>query len=176
MIKIQGSFLLKQAQEKAPALLDSLFVPSALAILLHHYRDVWRRRPGGDDDAWQELPKRRKLPFLKFEQNPLAFLLMFCDCAQEWMRPRHRPRDQENPDGEDEDRYVLSECRVTASECSITVKAPFLSRDQRFQDKRRELEHLRRFLISPSGVRFGIILLDRSGAGRPYWLKRGSSG
>lgn len=164
---ILGSlYLLKHAQSCSSDLLYNLFVPSALAIALHH--DVLRQK---DDDEWQKLPDNRKLQSLKFTNDQLAFLLMFCDCAQEWGRPTGKQPTQGNEE-EDAKRFIFSKCDVTATGCSVVIKTPFLSvNDKRFEVKDNELRILEKFLESPQDVEFKITLVDRSGATRDYPMR-----
>ena len=152
---ILGSLhLIKQAQQYNPNLLDDLFAPSALAIALHH------------EVVWRELPPERKLESLKFSSDPLTFLLMFCDCVQEWGRPK---ADKESVGEEEDERFILDQCEVQGLKCLVTIKAPYLSTtDKRFENKETELKNLERFLEAPSDMEFKITLTDRLGRKREY--------
>ncbi len=150
---LSSLFLLKQAQSCAPTLTDSLFVPSALAIALHH------------DVVWKELPQERQLKSLKFDNDPLTFLLMFCDCAQEWGRPKV----SSGPTMGELERFVLQECEASSSSCTITLRAPYLTTTHPvFRAKQKELESLEAFLQSPADLPFKIILKDKSGSKKEH--------
>ena len=149
--------LLKQAQSCNPGLRDSLFVRSALAIALHH-RDIW-----------SELPAERAVSSLKFDSDSLAFLLMFCDCAQEWGRPMTMEEEEEEEEEEKKKGFFLDKCVVKKTGCSITIRAPSLvATDKLFTRKVLELDGLQRFLQPQSGMKFEITLKDKSGAKRDY--------
>lgn len=160
---LSSLFLLKQAQQHRPDLLNELFVPASLAIALHHYNEVFRKTPREEDEVWKNLPSKRKLRCLEFDKDPLTFLLIFCDCAQEWGRPVLKyPKLEYLDEGRKE--FVLSECAVTESGCSITISSPQLPKTHgRFRTKLRELENLERFLRSLPNVQFKITLEDKSG-------------
>ena len=121
-----------------------------MAIALHH------------DVVWRELPKERKLNSLKFSNDPLAFLLMFCDCVQEWGRPK---TNESSVSKSDEELFLFEKCDVADSKCSVIIYSPYLLKtEQRFKDKRDELENLEAFLQSPTEVEFWVTLKDKSGA------------
>ncbi len=143
--------LLKQASNlNSSDLSNDLFVPSALAIALHH------------EVVWKELCKDHGLNTLKFDNDPLSFLLLFCDAAQEWGRPKHEYSHEEN---KVEESFILEDFNVTNSNCLITIRAPhLLATDSIFIGKKRELEKLQRFLQPPTNIEFQITLKDRSGS------------
>lgn len=119
---------------------------------------------------WQDLPSKRKLRCLKFETDPLTFLLIFCDCAQEWGRPTLKYQKLGNLDEEGKG-FVLSECEVTDSGCSVTISTPQLPRTHgRFKAKVKELESLERFLKLSSNMRFKVTLKDKFGAIREFYI------
>ncbi len=151
---LSSLFLLKQAQSCNSDLMDTLFVPSSLAITLHH------------EVVWKSLPAERRLQSLKFDNDPLAFLLMFCDSVQEWGRPKAYEEILEEAGGE---IFILDEYEVTGSGCSVTIKTPYLSTThERFKEKEKELKNLEGFLQSSSEAEFKIILKDKSGVIREY--------
>lgn len=142
--------LLKRALLVDHSLRETLFVPSALAIALHH------------DVVWRELPTERHLNSLKFSNDPLAFLLMFCDCVQEWGRPK---TNESSVSESDEEFFLFEDCNVTDSKCTVTIYSPYLSRtQQRFKDKGDELDNLEAFLQSPPEAEFWVTLKDKFGA------------
>jgi len=174
---LSSLYLLKQAQSKHPELLKKLFVPSALAIVLHHYNQIFTelkqsKEPKEKDEIWEKLKEKgRVLSLLEFKTDPLTFLLMFCDSAQEWGRPkREHPRPEDFK--EDEHRFVLDKCDINKSGCCIKIKTPKLeSIDDKFKIKHKELEALQTFLRAPTDFSFEIILLDKSDEPRPHRLK-----
>jgi len=154
---LSSLYLLKEAQSHNPDLIDALFVPSSLAIALHH------------EVVWKSLPAERQLQSLKFSNDPLAFLLMFCDSVQEWGRPKAGKKSM----GEAKDEiFILDEYNVTDSECSVTIKTPYLSTTHGvFKKKEKELENLEEFLQSSSETEFKIILRDKRGAIREHPMR-----
>ena len=165
---LSSLFLLKEAQLCSSELLRDIIVPASLAIALHHCKEVWRKYSKEKDEVWQKLSNKRKLRVLEFSKDPLTFLLTFCDCVQEWGRPRIMYPKQGNLETE-EKNFVLSECTPSASGCSIRIVAPQLLRTQKkFRDKDKEFEKLEKFLKSPENLEFKIILQDRSGITREH--------
>jgi len=59
------------ADEYEDTVLTGAVMPAALAILLH------------DTDVYSD----EKIGDIRFEENPLSFLLIYCDAIQEWGRP-----------------------------------------------------------------------------------------
>ena len=158
-------FLLKQSDQSKSQFLTDLFAPAALAIALHHH-DVWQSA-GDEDERYHDLPDNRKLKELKFTDNPLAFILLFCDCAQEWGRPRSSPG--RAPLTEETTRFILKECKVSDSQCLVQIKTPYLSTtDTVFTTKCDELGNLARFLVSPVEFKFEIQIFDKDDRRRDY--------
>jgi hypothetical protein len=172
---LSSLYLLKQAQSEHPELLPDYFVPSALAIVLHHYDQVFRKLelpPEEEDTAWKNLRgAKRVLSLLEFKTDPLTFLLMFCDSAQEWGRPKlEHPKPEDFK--EDEQLFVLDKCDIDESGCCIRMRTPNLeSIDDKFEAKDKELVALQKFLRAPTDFSFEIILVDKSGEPRPHHLK-----
>lgn len=76
---LSAMFLLKEFPN------DQLIVECALAISLHNYNKAYN-----DTDSKNVFPqKNEESDQLIFDKFPLAFLLSFCDTAQEWGRPKH---------------------------------------------------------------------------------------
>lgn len=167
---LSSLFLLKQAQLQSPDLVEELFVPSALAIALHHYDQIFQKLPK-KDDVWKNLPKERILKTIEFTTDPLTCLLMFCDCAQEWGRPK-LGYNHEAEFEEDWQTFVLDKCSVTDSDCSIRITSPKLdSTDDKFDNKNREIVSLKKFLRRPENFDFRITLVDRSGEESPHHFR-----
>ena len=172
---LSSLYLLKQALSKHPELVTEFFVQPALAIVLHHYEQVFNELelPIGEDDAWKNLEKAgRVLQLLEFKTDPLTFLLMFCDSAQEWGRPKLKHPKPEDIK-EDEQLFVLNKCDINKSGCFIKIKTPTLeSIDDKFDTKDKELVALQKFLRAPTDFKFEIVLEDKSSELRPHQLKR----
>lgn len=163
---LSSLYLLKEAQSLSQELLESLFVPSALAIAIHHPSVMFNK----DDKAFQNLRVVRQLKSLKFDRDPLSFLLMFCDCVQEWGRPTSEKPSPRNV--EEVQEFVFQKCYIDTTECSVTIKTPYLYEiDQRFVDKADEIRTLGKFLESPPGLEFKIILEDRSEKQTPFIMQ-----
>jgi hypothetical protein len=172
---LSSLFLLKQAQRLSKS--DSLykiFVPAALAIALHHYGEIWQdlSEPKNPDKVWRQLPEKRKLQSLAFSTDPLTFLLMYCDNAQEWGRPKLKY--PEHIDLEEGQAFVLDRCNITASKCSVIINTPqLITTDDRFEIKDGELKTLEKLLRCPVGCEFTITLVDKEGVPRLHKLKCG---
>lgn len=153
---ISSIFLLKQASKGCNReLIRSLFVPPALAISIHH------------EKIWKELSETHGLTALDFRRDPLSFLLLFCDAAQEWGRPRDEPSVIANT--ELKKVFILEKITVTKSKCLVPIRAPYLlATDEAFKRKCGELESLQKFLKPPSDIKFQITLKDKSRAKREY--------
>ncbi len=167
---LSSMYLLKEAQLCPPEFLESLFVPSALAIAIHHPNVIFNK----DDKAFQKLRPERKLKSLKFDRDPLSFLLMFCDCAQEWGRPTSKQPMQKIEEEEQEQWFVFKKCFIDKdkTECSVIIETPRLyESDKRFKVKAEELCALGKFLESPPGLEFKIVLQDRSEKQIPFTMR-----
>jgi hypothetical protein len=95
-----------------------IFVPSVLAITLHDYK-IW----GGliKEKTTDKSPKL--LTTLKFENDPISFLLIFCDNVQEWGRPC-KSQDIEG-DGKIKRFYLKDfECLSNPDVIKITIWSP----------------------------------------------------
>lgn len=163
---LSSLYLLKEAQSCSQELLENLFVPSALAIAIHHPSVMFNK----DDKAFQKLRVVRQLKSLKFDRDPLSFLLMFCDCVQEWGRPTSEKSSPRNV--EEVQEFVFQKCHIDTTECSVTIKTPYLyESDQRFVNKADEIRTLGKFLESPWGLEFKIILEDRAEKQTPFAMR-----
>jgi len=154
--------LLKGVKEKN--LVDSIFAPGALAIALHD-NSIWESKNSrkaeeeGLQDGW--------LKKLKCEDDPLSFLLLFCDNVQEFGRK------------EKKETFVLDsiEPKVKGNKCyKVTLWAPDSSRDKDlFEEKQRELKALRSLLRQPTDdikIEFEIDLLEANKITRyPYPMR-----
>ncbi len=172
---LSSLYLLKQAMLKYPEEVPNIFVPSALAIVLHHYEQVFKELKFHSEDKdipWENLIKAgRVLKSIAFNADPLTCLLMLCDSAQEWGRPKLERPKAEDIKG-DKNIFVLKQCVIQSSGCSITIQSPDLeSIDPIFESKDNELTRLKKLLRVPQDFSFELNLLDCSGEPRIHRFK-----
>lgn len=138
--------------------LEDIFAPSALTIALH------------DEEVWQELKEIGGLHKLKFEDDPLSFLLIFCDNIQEWGRPS-----KSQVDGEEErwKKFYLKDIKYDPKKgFKITIWTPNHTKAEKFfKDKKTELGEIETFLQQPSGVKFAIRLEDKDHKGEDFEME-----
>lgn len=140
--------LLKKASTSGcdSSLLKEVFVPATLAILLH------------DKEVWKELKEQHGLAQIEFDMDPIAFLLLFCDCIQEWGRPR-----EADNDAEEKQRFLLDKFEKSDKKYSLTIWTPSLkSTDPLFRKKEDEGKELEDILLGTKGVKFEVRLADSS--------------
>ncbi len=111
------SLLKKAIGVKKTELLKDVFIPAALAVALHH------------ENIWQKLKKDHELSMIEFDKDPMSFLLLFCDCVQEWGRPtvsdkeNRKKKEEEVRKNEgvpivsykEEERFLLKEIKPSKS-------------------------------------------------------------
>ena len=138
-------------------ILDDVFIPSVLAITLH------------DPGVWQRLKKDSTLPVLRFEDDPLSFLLIFCDNIQEWGRP------SESQIGEEEKlkRFYLKNLKYDPERgFDVTIWAPNHTKGEKFfVDKQNELREIQTFLQQPKDVKFTVHLKDKNDEGEDFEME-----
>jgi len=154
-------------------LLDGIFIPSALAIALH------------DVEVWRELKKMHGLHFLEFEDDPLTFLLIFCDNIQEWGRPSKSKSDhkgekriplhsQTDDEGKKWKKFYLKEIEFDSQKSifDIIIWTPDHTKTEGFFiNKREELKEIQTFLKQPSNIKFTIHLKDKDGEGEDFSME-----
>lgn len=147
-------------------ILEDIFIPSALAIALHD-KDVWRQLK--DKEKWQKLKEKCPLPVLKFEVDPLSFLLVFCDNIQEWGRPS---QSQTNDEGKRRKRFYLKELKYDPQKgFEITIWTPKHTKAEPFfTDKQEELREIQSFL-QHSDRKFAVRLEDKDGKGEDFIMQ-----
>lgn len=146
-------------------ILDKIIVPSALSIALHD-KYLWRKLK--DKEKWQSQGEQCPLPLLKFEADPLTFLLIFCDSIQEWGRPY---KSDEELMEERKEYFYLKEFAYDPSnrEFNITLWSPNHKRGERFfASKEEELKEIRTFIQQPHHTKFTIRVEDEDGKGESY--------
>lgn len=145
---------------------DEIFIPSALAIAIHD-RNLWGKLKNPQE--WLKTREGCPLPVLKFEDDPLSFILIFCDAIQEWGRPS-KSTNQINKRGEEERwrRFYLKDISYfPATGFDFTIHTPLNTKDEEFfKDKEEELSETGRFLKQLNSVRFVVYLKDQNGDGR----------
>lgn len=123
---------------------------AALAIFLHE-ESIWKSFCGRRDctRSWEvTLSKKRIMANLTFDSLPLAFLLAYCDTAQEWGRVG---RNYEIA------RPELVDITVNGQQVLVDI---LVEDDSSYRDKRKEIERLKRFLKDD---RFGLRIQSRTG-------------
>lgn len=141
--------LLKKASKEPgldSSLLEKVFVPAALAIALH------------DKEIWKELKEQHGLSRIEFDMDPIAFLLLFCDCVQEWGRPK-----EADSVAEEKQRFLLDKFEQSDKKYSLTIWTPSLkSTEPTFRKKETQGKELEDILLGPKGVEFEMNLADSS--------------
>lgn len=153
----------KKFKRKFQDVLVDIFLPSVLAITLH------------ESKIWSGLKKERLidkspkvLSSLKFEDDPLSFLLIFCDSIQEWGRPSKL---QENGETERWKRFYLKEFTYDFKKVNITIWTPTYTKGEKFfKDKQDELRELQSFLQQPPAIEFTIHLRDKDDKGEDFTM------
>ncbi|NVM55477.1 MAG: hypothetical protein HWN66_17350, partial [Candidatus Helarchaeota archaeon] len=137
-------------------ILDGIFIPSALAVALH------------DKGVWQELKRKGILSLLKFEDDPLSFLLIFCDNVQEWGRPSQSAEKEEK-----RKRFYLKDLKYDPKRgFDVTIWTPNHTKAEKFfRDKKTELEEIETFLQQPRAVKFAIRLEDKDHKGEDFEME-----
>lgn len=148
-------------------LIETVFVPSALAIALHE-KAVWQKlRKESEKDNHSKVFEN-----LEFEKDPLSFLLIFCDNIQEWGRPSESHREKEEERGMRFDLIALEGDKSTGVD--ITIRTPDNEEgEQKFIDKLKELTAIQFFLRPLQGRKF-VICLEDSKEKRTYFEMQGS--
>jgi len=152
-----------------------IVIPSALAIALHD-DEIWGKL--NNDKDWKSGRGNCPLRSLEFERDPLSFLLIFCDCAQEWGRPHLKDERKstlhKKKKAEAEEDDLAGIFRLNNIECNpekgleVTLYSPkHDSTAPRFTGKVTDLKALQQFLIQPEGLEFTISLFDKNVQGEP---------
>ena len=134
-------------------------IQAARAIALHD-EDIWRRFCGREDglnpqdsesdDLERKFSQMSVLKNLRFKDDPMSFLLIFCDTIQEWGRVG---RDYE------ETGARLDDVGVSDSLVWVNIS---VSDENAFNGKKNEIDRVKGFLLDK---RFKIRLSSREGLG-----------
>ncbi len=145
---------------------QDLFVPSMLSIALHDSNIL----NGICKGAGKCKSSLNRLGSLNFNDDPLTFLLIFCDNVQEWGRPskivEKKIRDKTK-------RFLLQEFEFDTKKQKfrVCIKAPYHDKSAEFFDKKQgELRDLE-VLIGSNKPQFTIRLEDKDGAGEDFMMR-----
>ena len=149
---LQALSLIKVFEKHADKVAKDVIIPSALSVLLHH-------------DVWKELKEEQILQKGKFEKDPLTFLLIFCDCIQEWGRPSMKDRQREFKDYSD--LFFLRDFKCTSGEGENKVEvilktSQCRNNDDRYRYKQDELTDVSKFLEQGTEYSFRVLLEDNT--------------
>ncbi len=150
--------------------LKEVIVPGALAIALH------------DDKVWNaNLYKKEKgkkyiqkdfLKSLKFQDDPLSFLMIFCDSVHEWGRPSKSEESAEENFGM---KFYLKKFDCASDKVEITLWTPDCIKNHGFYTRKdKELKKIQNFLVQPSTItkiQFIIYLEDQDCDPDKYIMK-----
>ena len=152
--------------------LKNALCPSALAIALHD-SNIWK----GEYTYHKKIKKVATfIKNIKFIDDPLSFLLIFCDTIQEWGRPNIAIELETDKKAK---KFYLEEFEIKAKKVEgnnliekglvkITLWTPNADRSNEFfKRKVQELEKVKKFLIEPDDIQFEIILKDNKGEKHP---------
>lgn len=148
---VLGALTFLNKFQDSTTLSESAVYQCAASIMLHDYQ-IWQCFCGRAKDGckqWESaLSKKRLIRTLKFQSSPLAFLLAFCDGAQEWGRKGR---------GHDKSKAELEDIRFDNGKTLIEIS---FDNDASCDKVRDEIQGLKRFL---KDRRFGIILHSKQG-------------
>ncbi len=144
-----------------------IIIPSALSIALHDPK-IWQELK--DNGKWQKLKEKVPLPFLRFEDDPLSFLLIFCDNIQEWGRPSQTKIEEKE---ERWKKFYLRDLTYDPKRgFDVTIWTPnYLKTEQFFTDKQAELKEIQSFLQQPKDTEFTVHLKDRDNKGEDFTMQ-----
>lgn len=144
--------------------LKDIFVPGALAIALHE-DNIWKGLIKINDT--DEKPKSMKS--LKFECDPLSFLMVFCDNVQDWGRPS-KALEQETFDNKK--YFLLQDFQCNKDNIRISLYSPNLVKTEKlFTRKQDDLKAIQSFLEQPSNISFTIALDDKYKEGEKFTMR-----
>ena len=134
-------------------------IQAARAIALHD-EDIWRRFSGSEEDLKPKANESDELDLkfsqknilrnLRFKDDPMSFLLVFCDTIQEWGRVGHNY---------EETGARLDDVGVSDGFIWVNIS---VSDEDSFNEKKDEIDRVKRFLLDE---RFKIKLSSREGLG-----------
>jgi hypothetical protein len=108
-------------------------------------------------------------PCLRFEDDPISFLLAFCDGVQEWGRPQRNQKLERNEEGKG---FYLKDFKIDDNSVSIVLKTDHFSEgDKKFDDKVQELLGMKNLLKPPESISFTIYLENKLGEIKDFQMK-----
>ncbi len=154
-----------------PDRLHKIFVPSALSIALHHDTALEKVRKGKKVETKQSI-----LPYLKFDNDPISFILIFCDTIQEsgrpigkeftgdkGQRPQIKKEDTLSKVILDESPFEFIDLKCEESNVEIIMKTPHYPKTHDlFRNKENEFKSIEGFLKQPTDIKFRITLIDKN--------------
>jgi hypothetical protein len=100
--------------------IENLFIKSAVAIALHEEK-IWSAKlkmsKNGDYSKGKRLIKQ-----LNFDDDPLSFLLIFCDTIHEWGRPSKS--EESDLTGDQRNDFLLKDLDINPDTVKITLWSP----------------------------------------------------
>lgn len=143
----------------------SIFLPAILAIALHNF-PTW---PMSFKKYCTSKKMLMEKPCLKFEDDPISFLLVFCDSVQEWGRPQRNQKLERTEEGKG---FYLKDFKIDDNSVSLTLKTDHFSEgDKKYDDKDLELTNIKNLLHPPESISFVINLENKNGKVKEYLLK-----
>jgi hypothetical protein len=145
--------------------MEKYFLPAVVAIGLHDIHK-WPK-------SFKKSCKKQKVimetPCLKFENDPISFILIFCDCVQEWGRPK---KNQKTGKFELGKGFFLKKMDISRNSIRYTLATnEFPYTHKLFQKKQKELSEIQYLLNPPKGLHFIIRLEDKDSIGTDYEMK-----
>jgi hypothetical protein len=143
-----GALSLLKLFDRSPSstIKKEAIIQGAKAIALHD-EDIWAYFSGKNDDGFS---KKKVLEKLEFKNDPLSFLLIFCDTIQEWGRVG---RDYEDMGAR------LDDIGLTDKIIWVNIS---VRNEKGFNEKKDELDRVKNFLLDK---KFKIKLNSREGLG-----------
>lgn len=141
--------------------LHDLIIPSAFSIAVHD-NDIWNAKleKEYDYDQYKLFPNS-----LSFDDDPLSFLLIFCDNVQEWGRPT---KSIEKNEDEIYKLFFLKDFECHSDKIKVTIWTPNNNKNATFfQRKQEELRKVSSFL---NNKKFLIRLEDNQNIGEDFMM------
>jgi len=148
----------KNAKQKAR--FKKIVIPASLSIALHDYY-VWSEIFSTKANKKSDVIIHTSI---SFENDPITFLLIYCDNIQEWARPS-KSKEFEN----EKKVFYLKEFKNEDDEVKVTLWTPLYTKSQPFfKKKQKELQLLQDLLKQPPNTKFSIRLDDSKENGESF--------
>jgi hypothetical protein len=154
--------LQKDIKENEPLkkIYEKVIIPASLSIAVHDY-GVW------SEVFTEKIEKSPEIKFresVSFEDDPISFLLIYCDSIQEWARP------SKSKEVETEKKiFYLKDYLIEKNKVEITLWTPTYSKSQAFfKKKQKELSQVQELLKQPNEIEFSIKLKDSQNLGEDF--------